>query len=55
MGILFGHVAVRRPARMADTHVAVERLLAEQLHQIGEFAHAPANIQIAVVIDGNAG
>ena len=53
--ILFGHVAVSRPTRVADAQLPLHRLVRQHAHQPTQFAHTPANIEHTRVVDRNAG
>src|SRR5271154_3103751 len=52
MRILFGRAAVRRPSRVPDSDVALQRRVGQQVAKIFEFALGAANLELATVDDG---
>ncbi len=54
--VLFGRATVRRPTRVADAVIAVERAEPDRLFEIAQFAFGAADLEIvAFVDDGDAG
>jgi hypothetical protein len=54
VGILLGWAAVRRPARVADSHVASERNVPQRCLQVSELSDGANDADLAVVDDGYA-
>src|SRR5712691_7268831 len=55
VGIFFGRTAVRGPARMPDSERTIYRVRADDFFQIPEFALCPANHELPVAINSQAG
>ena len=55
MRVALGRAAMRRPARMPDAGVAVERLLQQPPFEIAQLAFGAAALQVAVLDGGDAG
>ena len=53
--VFFGHRAMRGPAGVADSAVAVNRVFADQLGEVLDAADGPADFQRAIVAEGHAG
>jgi hypothetical protein len=52
MRILFGRAAVRRPSRVPDSDVALQRRVGQQVAKIFELAFGAANLELATIDDG---
>ena len=55
VGVLLRWPAVRRPTRVAEAVLAVQRALSQRLFEVGQLAGATANVHVAVVDDRDAG
>ena len=55
MRVVLGWLAVRRPARMADTGMTGQRLAIEALLQILQFTFGPSALEMTVLHGSNAG
>ncbi len=55
MRVALGGTAVRRPARMADAGVALQRLLQQAAFEVAQLALGAAALEVTVLDGGNAG
>ena len=55
MRVALGGTAVRRPARVADAGVALQRLLQEAAFEVAQLALGATALEVAVLDGGNAG
>src|SRR5690606_30136364 len=55
MGVLFGGTAVRGPAGVAEAVASLERAAGERRLEVDELPRAPADFDVAVVDDRDAG